>query len=349
MIRRATILAHALCRRSAFTAALALVWALSAAPEAARAMELAQATGRAEVNAMEYPWSAIGRVNAGGRGHCTGFLIGERRVMTAAHCLYDNREGRWRTANELHFVAGYQRDTYLIHSPVRSYSRSHHFDVTAGATMTNAIADWAVLTLEKPIGRQAGWLGLRRLGKRLLKRIQRGESRLLQAGYRRGWTHIMSVNFDCTITGFFEEHMGIAHGCDVAKGDSGSPLLVAVDGGFQVAGMHVLNGRTQAGEIAGALSIALFHPKSGVPQAIEAVRGAGPVWSGGHAPAGGGPASPVPTQTIDYLLGNLDRAPAPEAAPDRGAAIAAFESRAGLPVTGEASLALLVQLLRARQ
>ena len=31
-------------------------------------------TGRMEVNAMEYPWSAIGRVNVGGRGHCTGFV-----------------------------------------------------------------------------------------------------------------------------------------------------------------------------------------------------------------------------------------------------------------------------------
>ncbi len=346
MIRRATILAHALCHRSAFTAALALVWALSAAPQAARAIELAKATGRAEVNAMEYPWSAIGRVNAGGRGHCTGFLIGERRVLTAAHCLYDNREGRWRGANELHFVAGYQRDTYLIHSPVRGYTRSHHFDVTAGATMTNVLADWAVLTLEKPIGRQAGWLGLRRLDKILLKRIQRGESRLLQAGYRRGWTHIMSVNFDCAITGFFEMRMGIAHGCDVAQGDSGSPLLVAADGGFQVVGMHVFSGHSQADEIAGTLSIALFHPTDGATQAIEAVRGAGPVWSGGRPPAGGGPASPVPATTIDHLLGGINGAP--RAAAVRGAAIAAIESRAGLPVTGEASLALLVRLLSTR-
>ncbi|MCH8808316.1 MAG: hypothetical protein IH993_00555, partial [Proteobacteria bacterium] len=34
--------------------------------------------GRMIVEAMEYPWSALGRVNTGGRGFCTGILIGPR-------------------------------------------------------------------------------------------------------------------------------------------------------------------------------------------------------------------------------------------------------------------------------
>lgn len=37
-------------------------------------------------------WSAVGRLDIGGRGFCTGALIAPDIVLTAAHCLYDRQD-----------------------------------------------------------------------------------------------------------------------------------------------------------------------------------------------------------------------------------------------------------------
>ena len=116
---------------------------------------------RVIIDALEYPWSAIGRVNTGGEGYCTGFLISENKVMTAAHCLYDFPEGRWRAPFEIHFIAGYQFEEYKIHSQVVSYEKARDVRPLEKVDLNYAMTDWAILTLAEPIGLKAGWLGLR--------------------------------------------------------------------------------------------------------------------------------------------------------------------------------------------
>jgi V8-like Glu-specific endopeptidase len=318
-----------------------LAFASAAVPVPARSD--ATPDGRVMVEAMEYPWSAIGRVNVGGRGYCTGFLIGPRHVMTGAHCLYDFIEGRWRGANELHFVAGYQRDQFLIHSKVASYQVSSLFDVAERHDTRNIIHDWALLALEEPIGRAAGWLGLMDLNSASLQTLISGNRQILQAGYRSGRAHAMTANPHCRVLRQFAEGRGLLHDCAVFHGDSGSPLLLIADNEVHVIAMEVQMVMFDDRNVGAAVSMAAFRSGDD-PQVDQALEAAGRVWRSGQPPDSESPAARLPQGTIDRLLARLGYL-AEASVTGRRAAIRAFEADQGLTVTGTPSLALMNRLL----
>jgi hypothetical protein len=287
--------------------------------------------GRMIVEAMEYPWSALGRVNTGGRGFCTGILIGPRLVLATARCLYNGVEGRWWAPGEVHFVAGYQRDAALIHAGAAGTEVAPDFVPGADTSLASVTGNWALITLQAPLGLKAGWLALQRLDRAGL-----GGGFALQAGYRRGWAHSTTVKLGC-VDGWSAGSRGATgQPCDGAPENPELPFLLFLDGEFRALANPVLLAQAEAGRVTSA--------------GFRALARDGARWGESRPPNGGGRARPLPADTTTRLLGHLGHLRVPAAAVDRRAleaAIRRFQRDAGLGETGALSLALLGHLMDA--
>jgi protease YdgD len=192
-------------------------------------------------NNDEYPWSAIGRVNIRPGGFCTGTIIAKNKVLTAAHCLWNKRTNTWFPPQSLHFVAGYRKGNYLRASAVISIRASKNFRHETTPTLINSGADFAVLTLEKYIGKSVGIIKISTktiVNKRAYKEASND---ITQAGYSQDKAHILTIDRDCSIINLALEKNILFHNCDAVAGDSGSPILKIIEGQHQLIAVHVGN------------------------------------------------------------------------------------------------------------
>ncbi len=89
----------------------------------------------------------------------SGAMIDANHVLTAGHVVYDAYEGGWR--ENVRVVPGKNGygETYLTEPYGRAYAT--HMRSTAGWTQfTYMQHDWAVITLDRDIGNETGWLGV---------------------------------------------------------------------------------------------------------------------------------------------------------------------------------------------
>lgn len=292
-------------------------------PAAAPAAEAPALAGRMLADAHEYPWSALARVNLAGQGFCTGVMIGPRQVLTQARCLWSEREGRWFQPLELHVIAAYQRDSFLADSKIADFTVAPGFNPQAGTSLANITSNWALVTLQQPIGQQTGWLGLEWDSPALQAAARGGAATYLRAGYRQDRAHAVSLHFGCSA-----EADSAARLCQATPAELALPPFVVAAGALRVLADFYAASPSQGSALARLTGAPLSGQRLGDPR----------------PPSTAGEVGRQPTATAATLLAALGY----DVSGGRlGAATAAFRRDNGLPAGEAIDLPLLAALLNA--
>ena len=208
-------------------------------PDRSRLIGIYGEDDRRIIEDMGPPWSAIGRVNRRTGGFCSGALIAPDKVLTAVHCLWNNRTSSWMQPDGLFFLPGYRMGSYLATQPVIAIRRDPNVVMDGRGHPRDFDMDWAILTLKGAIPLSKDLQSIPPASIKEITAIRQGQA-LVRAGYSQDRPHL-PTSAACSLLGRISARQ-IRHDCDGTKGDSGSPILIKTEAGWRVLGLHVAVG-----------------------------------------------------------------------------------------------------------
>ncbi|AOI31542.1 TPA: serine protease [Citrobacter freundii] len=188
------------------------------------------------------PWDAIGQLETASGNLCTATLISPHLALTAGHCLLTPPKGKPDKAVALRFVSKKGLWRYEIHDIEGRVAPSLAKRLKAdgdGWIVPPAAAPWdfGLVVLRNP---PSGITPLPLFDgdkDALTAALKTADRKVTQSGYPEDHLDDLYTHQDCVVTGWAQNTV-LSHQCDTLPGDSGSPLMLQTESGWQLIGVQ---------------------------------------------------------------------------------------------------------------
>lgn len=207
-------------------------------------------------------WEAVGRLNIGGTGFCTGALIAPNMVLTAGHCLFDKKTGARINHRDVEFLAGWRDGRASAYRSVRRAVVHPDYRYAGHVSSDGVRNDLALLELDHPI----------RDGKirpfDTAARPRRG-SAVAVVSYGKGRSEAPSLQELCVVMA--QQEGVLVTSCTVDSGSSGAPIFMMKDGKVQI--VSVVSAKAEVDGEAVSLGTSLGAPLARLQAEMVAQKG----------------------------------------------------------------------------